>query len=70
MIELKKVDTSDFTQIDVLVGMSGKMYIPTIEDLEDESFMMVLPYKITTGQTPQEVKLHWENAGTITFKND
>ncbi len=69
-IILKSVDTphENIDKIDVLVGiMSGKMYIPEKEELKNEGFVLVAPYKIETGQTPEEVKEHWDNKGEIRF---
>lgn len=78
---LKKVDTSSLSprperndkdieilkKVDVLIGFSGKMYIPELEHLKEEGFEMVQPFSIIEGGTAQEVKAYWDAKGEIEF---
>jgi hypothetical protein len=67
---LEKVTPTDtnLDTIDVLVGLSGKMYIPTLEELKDESFTLVKPYHITSGHTAKEIKESWDAGKRISFR--
>lgn len=67
--QVKNPDESNYNQIDIIIGMSGKMWIrPSIEDLRGESFAMIKCYhNLSTEVSLEDILLHWNSNGTINF---